>query len=232
MSARLRARVLEGRRGDGGFGLPELLVSMTLGGLLLLALGTTFAHSLRTSAQATTRVSNTAELRDAMDVVARRLRLAVRPRTGTPAFEVAGPRTVRFYASLLKPGDPSADTAPTLVEYTVESACLRETRTVPGGTSESTWSWTVGATTTTTCLTRGNVSPTAALFTYYATTSPPPGPSPAPETPLGSSGTVTGADLDTIRSVVVSADLKATATSGVSASRARTRVTLVNIPAP
>lgn len=220
------------RRGDAGLGLPELLVSVGLGGVLLLALGSTVVHSLRTSAQATTRVTNSAELRDAMDVVARRLRLAVRPRTGVPAFEVAGPRTVRFYASLLTPGAPDADPPPTLVEYTVEAACLRETRTVPSGTNESTWSWTVGATTTSRCLTRSAVNPAgSALFTYYATTGPATSATPPPETPLGTGGAVTGADLDAVRSVLVNADLKSTADSAVSASRARTRVTLVNLPA-
>ena len=208
-------------RSEAGFSLIELVVSMAVGGVLLLAMGTTFTTSLRTSATTSTRVANTAEMRSAIDVVARRLRLAVRPRAATPAFEVAGPRRVRFYANLLKPGDP-AEQAPTLVEYTVTPTCLQETRTTPTGTSSVDWSWSPGAATSTTCLTRAAVGADGgALFTYFASADS--------AAPLVSGVDVGAAALDLITSVRTELTVKASGTHAVPATTARTRVTLVNL---
>lgn len=210
-------------RNDAGFGLPEFVVSMAMSGILLLALGTTFAGSLTSSSKNSTRISDTADLRLAMDTVARRLRLAVRPAPGAAAFEVAGPRTVRFFAAMDKPG-VDAEQPPTLVEYAVTPTCLEERRTTPSGTTEATWSWTVGATTTTTCLVRGAVNADgAALFTYYAgiaLTAPVLG------TPTTSVAT---ADLGSIQGVQATLAVQKSATSNVPASRASTRVALVNL---
>lgn len=205
-------------QGEAGFGLPEFVVAMAMSGILLLALGTTFAGSLKTSTKTTTRISDTADLRLALDTVARRLRVAVRPATGVPAFQVAGPRTVRFFAAMDKPAD-NAEQPPTLVEYVITPTCLEERRTVPSGTTEATWSWTVGATTTTTCLARAAVNAdNGALFTYYG------------------SGAMTAtaltnpiADVETIRSVDIGMAVQKSATSDVPAIRASTRVTLVNL---
>ena len=217
---RLRARL----HGDSGFGLPELLVSMSIGSVLLLALGTTFAGTLRTSSVARSRVADTAEVRSALDVMSRRLRLAVRPSTGLAAFEVAEPRQVRFYASL---GAGVAEPAPTLVEYAVVSVpsgrCLQERLTTPTATANpaAPWSWTPGASTRTTCLARGSVNPgSARLFRFYAT-----GALGAP--PLAD--TLTGSALDGIGSVELSTSVRPSPTSTVPVTSASTRVSLVNL---
>ncbi len=211
-------------RGDAGFGLPEFLVAIGISGILLLALGSTFTGSLRTSKTATTRVSDTAELRLAMDTVARRLRVAVKPKMSMNAFEVANPRSVRFYAAMTKPG-VDTEQPPTLVEYTITSTCLQEVRKVPSGTTEATWSWTSPASTVTTCLARGAVNADGgALFTYFG--------SGDLATATALSGPTTGvatADLPLIRGVQARADVKASTASPVAASKADTRVTLVNL---
>ncbi len=206
-----------------GFGLPEFLVSIGISGILLVALGSTFAGSLRTSQTASTRVSDTAELRLAMDTVARRLRVAVRPRAGMNAFEVADQRSVRFYAAMNAPG-VDTEQPPTLVEYTITSTCLKEVRIVPSGTTEATWSWTSPSSTVTTCLARGAVNADGgALFSYFASTDT------ADLTPLeGATTGVAAADLPSIRSVQLRADIKGAAT-GAAASSAATRIALVNL---
>lgn len=210
------------RRDDAGMGLVELVVAMAVSAVVLLALGTTFDGALRTSGTATTRISNTAELRLAMDTVARRLRVAVPPRSGAAAFEEAKPRSVRFYASISTPGDTS-DKPPVLVTYTITANCLQETRTTPTGTSELDWSWTPGAATTTTCLARGAVNADGgALFTYFPNGS-------LTAAALGDSTGVATADLSKIAGVAVHGSVKASATSATPATSASTRVTLVNV---
>lgn len=210
------------RRGDAGTSLVELAVAVAVGSVVLLALGTTFGGSLRTSGTATTRIANTAELRLGLDTVARRLRVAVPPRTGGVAFLEAKPRSVRFYASISTPGDPS-DKPPVLVEYAITAGCLQEKRTTPTGTSELNWSWSPGAATTTTCLARGAVNADGgALFGYFTS-----GSTGAPA--LGDSTGVASADLPKIVSVAVAGSVKATATSATPATRASTRVALVNL---
>lgn len=225
--------------GDAGIGLVELLVAMALGSILLIALGTTFAGSLRTTSRATTQVSNTAEMRLGLDTVARHLRLAVSPSSASatlklPSFEAATPTSVRFYASLTTPGS-DADPAPTLVEYSVTGTCLQEARTRPVVTATGAWSWTdPAAVRTTTCLVRGAVTGDGgALFSYFGAGAYAAGSFPT-SSPVGPAlgDPVTGVDaavLGDIRSVQVSAALQSSATSSTPAVRASTRVTLVNL---
>lgn len=210
--------------GEAGMGLAELLVAMAVSSVLLLALGTTFAGSLRSSTSATTRVSNTAELRLAMDTVARRLRVAVRKPGQLYSFEVATPTSMRFYASLLKPADTAAQ-PPTLVEYALAGECLQESRTVPTGSALAGWSYTdPAAMRTTTCLARGALNADgAALFTYYSSGA-------LDATPFDpAAGAATPAEQAMIRSVQVTAALQSSATSSTPPTRLTTRVTLVNV---
>lgn len=217
--SRLRAVT---RGGDAGIGLPELLVSMVLASIVLLALGTTFAGSLRTSSAATSRISTTADLRLAMDTAARRLRLAVSPALGVPAFEVADPRTVRFFAAMNEPGT-NAVQPPTLVQYAITPSCLEERRVKPTGSADTGWTWASPSTAPATCLARASVNPDGgALFTYFPSGS-------VTDTALSTATTgVAAADLTKIRSVELTMALKA-ATGVVPATAASTRVTLVNL---
>jgi Tfp pilus assembly protein PilW len=207
---------------QAGISLVELVVTMAVGSIVLLALGTTFTGSLRTSGEATNRISNTAELRLGLDTVARRLRVAVPPRTGGVAVVEAKPRSVRFYASLSTPGD-TGDKPPVLVEYAITPTCLQEKLTTPTGTSELNWSWSPGASTSTTCLARGAVNADgSALFAFYATGN-------LTATALGDATGVAAGDLAKIASVAVHGSVKASATSTTPSTSARTRVTLTNL---
>lgn len=210
------------RSGDAGIGLPELLVSVVLAGIVLLALGTTFAGSLRTSSAATSRIATTADLRLAMDTVARRLRMAVSPTPGVSAFEVADPRTVRFFAAMNKPGTDAVQ-PPTLVQYAITPDCLEERRVQPTGSADTGWTWASPSTVAPTCLARASVNADGGpLFTYFPSGS---------VTAVALSTPTTGvaaADLTKIRSVELTMGLKAPA-GPVPATAASTRVTLVNL---
>jgi len=214
---------------DAGFGLVELLVSMAMGSILLLALGTTFAGTLRTSTATRAKVSNTAELRLAMDTMARRLRVAVRPGTGAPAFLLAESGRVRFFASLESSASPSpsasvsAEPRPTVVEYSLgtgSAGCLQESLSTPTGSAAVGWSYDASATPRTRCLARGAVT---AVFAYYADG--------ATVTALGSSGAALSldADRDAVRSVSVRGSVGSVGASSATATLASTRVTLSNL---
>lgn len=218
--------------GDRGVSLVELAVAMAVGSVLLLALGTVLAGTLRGSVAATERVTSSAELRTALDTMARRLRLAVLPVGQPAAFTSATSTSVSFYANLVPPGStgcpavaPETGTVacpPSRVEYAVAGECLWETRTTPTGTAATGWSWdtTSGAVQSTTCLARQQVDTSAPLFTYYAT-------SDISAVPL----TLPVADLAAVQSVAIDLGLRARASSPL--SRAGTRLTLVNLlPTP
>lgn len=170
---RVRARLRRGR-GDAGVGLAELLVVSLVSSILLGALGTLVAGSLSASRRTTAHTAATAEARVAMDVVARRLRVAVRPSSGGSMITQASAQVIDFYASLA-PHGTTADPLPSRVRYEVSTTrrCLLETITPASGPVRET------------CLASGTVVP---LFRYYQVTKPAtstnPSPSPAPTAEL------------------------------------------------
>ena len=161
---------------DAGVGLVELVVSMAVGSVLLLALGTTFTGTVRSSASATASVTSAAELRPALDTMGRRLRVAVRPPPTEPALPAPTATSLSFYASLLPPGGTAA-LPPTLVAWSlgcpnptspVPVPGIAETRTTPSGSASAGWSWATPASVRTTCLAQGVVNADGApLFRYY-----------------------------------------------------------------
>ena len=218
--------------GDRGVSLVELVVAMAVGSVLLIALGTVLAGTLRSSVTATQRVTSSAELRTALDTMARRMRLAVLPIGQPAAFTVATPTSVSFYANLVPAGStgcpavaPATGTGtcpPSRVDYTISTGCLWETRTTPTGTAATGWSWDTasGAVQAKTCLARQQVDTSRPLFTYYAS-------SDVTATPL----TTPLADLAAVQSVAIDLGLRARSSAPV--SRADTRLTLVNLlPTP
>ena len=160
--------------GDRGSSLPELMVAMIVSSVVLIGVATVTGQTLRTSSQASTRVTSTSELRQAMDVMVRRLRVAVRPDVDVSAFVVAKPTEVQFFASITPPG-ATTTAKPTLVKYALATAgCpgLRETRTTPVVQADGTLSWSVAGTVVrSSCLSAGTVTGGSggALFTYYDT---------------------------------------------------------------
>lgn len=160
---------VERPRGDAGMGLPELLVSMLVGSVVLTAVATVFTGTLRTSNDTTASISGGAEVRDATDLIARRLRVTVLPIGATSAFDVAKPSDVVFYASIV-PRGTTTDPLPTKVEYVIDAAarCLREKLTPPSATLPTTWPATG---TTSRCIAYGlfNGPGAPSLFSFYDT---------------------------------------------------------------
>ena len=206
---------------------------MAVGSVLLLALGTVLTGTLRGSVTATERVTSSAELRTALDTMARRLRVAVLPIGQPRPSPSRRPPPSSFYANLVPAGStgcpavaPATGTVtcpPVRVDYTVTAGCLWETRTTPTGSAAADWSWDhrqrrgpgedlPGAARRWTSARRS--SPT----TRPATSRPRPWPLPV-------------ADLAGVQSVAI--DLALRARSSAPVSRAGTRLTLVNLlPTP
>lgn len=103
--ARLVSRIRRGR-GDQGFSLPELLVSMVVSSIVIAGLATIFEADVRTSAVTSTRLDQTNDARVAVEAMSRNLRAAVMPSQLLDttnidnAFISGGPTWVTFYADL------------------------------------------------------------------------------------------------------------------------------------
>lgn len=201
----VRRRLHSGHGGEAGVSLAELLVVSLVSTILLGALGTLVSSSLASSRETASHTAATAEARLAMDVIARRLRVAVRPTPATPTspalpmFVQASTTAVEFYASLGAPGS-NAPVAPSRVRYAYDTTrqCLLETLTPPTGPVRAT------------CLASGSVTPG---FQYYQVTkkrSPTnASPSPVPTAPLvpPPGGQLSGADADLVASVAVALEV-------------------------
>ena len=193
------------------------LVSM----VVLAAVGVVFTGTLKATSRTSTSVAATAEARAALDVMARRLRVGIRPATDVPIFSVATATGMTFTASLTAPGS-TADPAPSTVQYSVDPGrrCVKETIVPAAGPVREA------------CLAYGTT--TSAEFRYYQVAKRPtfdrPSPSPVPSTPLvqGPSG-LSSADLGRVGAVEIALSV----TSGATSRQARpvllrTRVLLAN----
>jgi hypothetical protein len=206
---------------DAGVSLAELLVVSLVSTILLGALGVLFAGTLDATRRAGAHTAATAEGRLAMDVVAQRLRVAVRPSAGAAMFSEATASSVTFYASLSDPGS-TAHPAPSEVRYVLDSAagCLRETITAASGAVRSR------------CLAFGDIAPT---FSYFQVTKRPtliePSPSPAPTEPLPltTDGGLSADDAKKVGAVQVDLSvLDVAAAESSNPVRLSTRVLIVN----
>lgn len=162
---------------EAGITLVELLVVSIVSTILLGCVGVLFSGSLNASQKATAHTAATAEARLALDVVARRLRVAVRPSPTVPVIVEATPTSITFHASLSAPGS-TADPAPSQVHYVLDATtkCLRETITpLPPAL----------APTRSSCLAFGDIVP---AFSYFQVAKRPtltaPSPSPVPTDPM------------------------------------------------
>ena len=198
--------------------LAELLVVSLVSGILLMVVGVTVSSSLKASRTGTAHVAATAEGRLAADVLARRLRVAIRP-TGAPSvFVEAGATKVTFYASLSEPSVLAPE--PSLVSYAVVGDCLTETITPPAP-----------APVRSTCLARGQLN--FALGYHLVTAQPTPAelsPSPAPTAPLAfnAAGLLPAAALDTVGAVQIDLGVRDPRSTSPLPVRLSTRVLLVN----
>lgn len=212
------------RRGeDRGTSLVELLVAMAISSVLLLAVGSTFVSSLRLTQGVANRTAATADARLAVDTVARRLRVAVRPAPGASAIVSASGAAVTFYASVA-PSGTTTTVLPTLVEYQVDpvSRCLQESLTpatsTPQAVGDPVLSWPV-ADRRTRCLVPSDVDALGAgIFTYYT--------SPVSGTPVDAA--TLPSSLDVVRSVGIAVSVRDRGATSVRVSRVQSRVGLAN----
>jgi Tfp pilus assembly protein PilW len=208
---------------EAGLGLVEMLVAASMASVLLVAVATTLIGGLTTSKQMQARTMATADARLALDVVVRRLRVAVRPPGYASVFTRAEPYAVTFYASL-SPTGTTSDVVPSLVEYAFPaSGCLEEAITkgvaTTGSNGAVTYSWS-SADRRSRCLVSGDVKAAgSALFTFFETADT----TTALATPPNA---VPAASLDKIRSVGV--DVAVRVGAGARPVSARTRVALLN----
>ena len=214
---------------ESGIGLVELLVTMMIGSVLLLCIGVTFSSTLRTSGQVTARVNSTADARIAMDAMARRLRVAVRPAATRPMFEAGQVRadSVTFYASLLPGSTGGAATSvservvviPTRVRYWVQDGCLHEGLTPGRDALAGGWEWV--APESSRCLAPGPFTRSDGTFTYY-----PAGLGVAPLPLVG--GALPDDQHEAVRRVGLSVEVGRVGAAELETSRATTEVTLIN----
>lgn len=114
---------------DEGFGLPELLVSMTMFGIVIAAAAAVFTGTIDGVRFTQTKNATTADVRIAMEAMTRSIRVAVKPE-GEPSAVVSAQATaVQFYASLDRGITQTVD-RPTRVTYAFNPAtsCLNETQ--------------------------------------------------------------------------------------------------------
>jgi prepilin-type N-terminal cleavage/methylation domain-containing protein len=135
---RTRWRRVRESRADAGVTLVELLVAAVVASIVLGALSTMFVGSLSASRRASESVNATAEGRQAIDTMGRRLRVALRPAAGQPVFSEATETSMTFTASLSQAGS-TADPAPSTVRYVVDAVrrCVLETITPAAGPTRS-----------------------------------------------------------------------------------------------
>jgi Tfp pilus assembly protein PilW len=102
-------------RAEDGYTLPELLTAMVVGIVVVFAVYGLLDTTTRVSAETADRVETTSRVRNAMDLVARRIRAQVCQGTGLPALTAADDTSMTFYASLAPEQPAGATTTPPLV---------------------------------------------------------------------------------------------------------------------
>lgn len=167
---RLGARVRRAARGDQGFSLPELMVTIGVLSIVMTAVGTVFIGSMKSVRVVRERATTAADARIALEALTRTLRVAVRPDGEAAALTLATGGGVTFYTSINRTNG-TADPLPSKVEYSWDGSCLNEavtparTLTAPAATGPF-YAWDTGRTSR--CLLRTTVAPAFAYFTTAA----------------------------------------------------------------
>jgi prepilin-type N-terminal cleavage/methylation domain-containing protein len=214
--------------GQAGLSLIELLVAMSVAGILLAGVGVVFVGILRGVTTTNVKTATGADVRIAIEAMTRTLRVADVPYGEGSAFVSASTNAVTFYALLNRTGTASTtEPVPTLVRYSWSSAtnCLDEAQTTSSAVTNPadggpyyTWPTT---NTTTRCLLRTTTKP---VFTYY-----PSGLLNA--VAMTADSGLTAADLLLVRSVGLLITATDPGNPGVAGVPAETRVTLENLHA-
>jgi prepilin-type N-terminal cleavage/methylation domain-containing protein len=122
-------------RRDAGLTLVELLVAMSLTGVLLAALASLFIGATKTTHNTQNRLEEINDGRVAISIMGRAMRTAILPNqlfdstsTETSAFISAAPNSLRFYANI---DNPSNTVGPTKVTYGVAGGVLTQVTQTP-----------------------------------------------------------------------------------------------------
>lgn len=171
---------LRRNRGDEGFTLTELVVTMSIMGVLIALVATVVVQAYRLQSRTVSRENDTTDVQLAVDTMGRALRLAtymsdVAPAgsktdpPNLPAFTQTDPASVTFTSLVGAAPDPSntqAATDPVRIRYSLAGGLLTQTVFTPTTTGAGKLS-SFGTTGTSRVLARNVVtSSSAPLFSY------------------------------------------------------------------
>lgn len=232
MKADMKAlwRKLRRTDGDNGFTIVEMVVVVSILGIVLAAVQTTLIMAQKTVSGSGARVNQTSQAKTAIDSITKVLRTAVLPSqlNGTGAAATAAAfiqgtkNSVQFYANI---NNDANITGPSRVTYTIDVAgTLTETIQPPDAHAAGNYNYTYctpgpGCVVPTRVLAR-NVSTAGALFTYY--------------TKSGvaiTDATLTALELASVDSIDVVVLVKASANQTIQGTTLYARVTLPNADA-
>jgi type II secretory pathway pseudopilin PulG len=165
----MRALLRRLRSDESGFTLPELLVAIPIGIIVLLATFFTLDSSIVLTGKVTDRVDRTQRSRVAMEDMTRKLRSQVCPAVGQPALINADDYSVRFYSFLgTRPFVPDIRE----IAWDTNTNSIVERKWAGSGASPNT-TWAITPTTSTVLsdvkptFVTGNSGPRGPVFTYY-----------------------------------------------------------------
>jgi type II secretory pathway pseudopilin PulG len=180
------------RNDEGGFTLPELLVAIPIGIIVLLATFFTLDSSIKLTGKVTDRVDRTQRSRVAMEDITRKLRSQVCPAVGQPALISADDYSVKFYSFLgTRPFVPDIRE----IAWDTNTNSIVERKWAGAGASPNT-TWAVSPTTSTVLsdvkptFVTGNSGPRGPVFKYYAGNSATPLTAPLSATDLAATARV------------------------------------------
>jgi prepilin-type N-terminal cleavage/methylation domain-containing protein len=175
--SRLLARI---RRDESGFTLPELLVAMIIGIIVVLSTFLTLDSSIALTGKVTERVDRTQRARSAMDRITRDLSSQVCLDSTTPAIISADDYSIRFYSFF---GDNPFVPDIRQLSWDTNTNTITEKTWAGSGTMPNT-TWPAQPRTSTILtdvapvFTSGNSGPRGPLFKYYLSGSSTPLPTP------------------------------------------------------
>nr|WP_269811154.1 prepilin-type N-terminal cleavage/methylation domain-containing protein [Kineosporia rhizophila] len=206
------------RSDDDGLTLVELMVTMGVASVLMVAIGVVFLGTIRGVTTINVKTAATADARITMEAMTRSLRVAVRPVGVDAAIVSATMNQVSFYSLLNRTGTPAATAPnPTLVRYWHDGSCVNQSSTPATTGADGSLTWNPAGTRTI-CLAR---TVTAPVFTYYLTSAT------TTEMTIGSGLSLN--DRNLVRSVGISLSMKSAASPTVSPVPLVDRVTLTNL---
>jgi prepilin-type N-terminal cleavage/methylation domain-containing protein len=125
-------------RSEGGFTLPELLTTMWIAGVIMLAAFALVDFVMKRTAEAEQRVEATQRGRTGMDMITRQLRSQVCLTAATPPIVDGTADSITFYTDL---GNSTASSLPEKHTLTFNAAAGTMTETVqkPNATNPVTW---------------------------------------------------------------------------------------------